>query len=52
MVVGRIKRSDKSKWLVMVTGLMGLAKFWEVVMGAANCQVSVIRVAGWGVIHM
>ena len=39
----------KSKWLVMVMGLMGSMKFQEVVMGAVNCQVSVVWAAGWGI---
>ena len=53
-VVGWIKLDKllgNSKWLAMVMELMGLVKFWEVVMKVENCWVSVMlyKVMGGGV---
>ena len=36
----------------MAMELMGLVKFWELVMGVANCQVLAMWAAGQGMIHM
>ena len=36
----------------MATKLMGSVKFWELVMGVANCWVLAMWAAGQGMIHM